>query len=201
MSCALHCLGTEATSKRRGIRRESIIDCRLYGDTTVRKSRRSGRAIVLSSVSLILAAAYLSRYVVAENLSWVFSTFNLPSGLRGLNNCTFAFGQDIPQWDFHPDAGCWEHPGPDGWVRQQQYNIHIPSAAACGGGPGDATNIRICRRDDDGLPVFGYPAPCGDRPTPEFPTTGPNGCSICYRSLVCHTGEEYTLFMEKIEYL
>jgi hypothetical protein len=29
------------------------------------------------------------------------------------------FGEVVPQWDFHADAGCWEHSGPDGWTRQQ----------------------------------------------------------------------------------
>ena len=94
----------------------------------------------------------------------------------GENNCTFPFGQDVPQWDFHPDAGCWEHSGPDGWVRNQQQKIHIPNFSRCGGGPGDANVIRVCR-----LGGAGQPQPC-------FldPSTGPNGCARCVVNPTCH---------------
>ena len=66
--------------------------------------------------------------------SWILNPATLPPGRMGKNNCTFAFGQVVPQWDFHPDAGCWEHSGPDGWTRQQFQKIHIPNLASCGAG-------------------------------------------------------------------
>lgn len=106
--------------------------------------------------------------------AWITDPLVLPAGLRGRNNCTFAFGQVVPQWDFHSDAGCWERPGPDGWTRQQQYRIHVPQLALCGGGPGDVSPIRVCR------------APGLANPCPINPTTGPNGCAICVRSFICH---------------
>ena len=107
---------------------------------------------------------------------WVVNPSTLPPGEVGKNSCTFAFGQNVPQWDFHPDAGCWERPGPDGWTRQQQHLIHVPQLAACGGGAGDVSPIRVCRAGG-----AGQPAPCG-----EIPTTGPTGCTICVREVACH---------------
>ena len=106
--------------------------------------------------------------------SWILNPETLPPGRRGKNNCTFAFGQEVPQWDFHPDAGCWERPGPDGWTRNQQYKIHVPQLPNCGGGPGDVSPIRVCQ-------VPGMANPC-----PINPTTGPSGCAICVRSFTCH---------------
>ncbi len=108
--------------------------------------------------------------------SWILNPATLPPGRMGKNNCTFAFGQVVPQWDFHPDAGCWEHSGPDGWTRQQFQKIHIPNLASCGGGPGDATAIRVCR-----LGGQGQPQPCFIDPT-----TGPNGCARCVVNPECH---------------
>jgi len=157
------------------------------------KARRLNTLVAAASVSCIALIMCSIRYASADSLSWVFSPFEFPLGLIGTNNCTFGFAQNL-QWDFHPDGGCWEHTGPEGWVRQQQNNVHIPTHARCGGEPGDSTSIRICRRDDDGSPVQGYPAPCGIRPTPEFPTTGPNGCSVCYVRVTCHLGEEFHSF-------
>ena len=43
--------------------------------------------------------------------AWITNPEEFPVNLQGTNNCTFAFGQSVPQWDFHPDAGCWERPG------------------------------------------------------------------------------------------
>ena len=106
--------------------------------------------------------------------SWILNPATLPPGRRGQNNCTFQFGQDIPQWDFHPDAGCWEHAGPDGWTRQVQYKLHVPHHSDCGGGPADVSPIRVCQ------------APGIANPCPINPTTGPLGCALCVRSLTCH---------------
>ncbi len=106
--------------------------------------------------------------------SWILNPETLPPGRRGKNNCTFQYGQNIPQWDFHPDAGCWEHSGPDGWVRQQQYKLHVPNHPDCGGGPADVSPIRVCQ------------APGMANPCPINPTTGPLGCALCVRSLTCH---------------
>jgi hypothetical protein len=107
--------------------------------------------------------------------SWILNPETLPPG-TSKNNCTFAFRQDVPQWDFHADAGCWERSGPDGWTRQQQYKIHVPQHNDCGGGPADVSPIRVCL------------APGPANPCPINALTGPNGCAICVRSLTCHCG-------------
>lgn len=108
--------------------------------------------------------------------AWVTDPAEFPPGQIGTNNCTFAFGQIVPQWNFHPDAGCWERPGPEGWTRQQQHRIHVPHLAACGGGPGDVSPIRVCRPGG-----AGQPSPCLVNLT-----TGPNGCAVCVKAFVCH---------------
>src|SRR4051812_7017130 len=66
--------------------------------------------------------------LVAQLPDWITEPATLPAGLVGQNNCPFPFGQIVPQWNFHPEAGCWEHAGPDGWTRQQFQRIHIPKA-------------------------------------------------------------------------
>ena len=108
--------------------------------------------------------------------AWITQPTTLPDGRVGRNNCSFPFGQDVPQWDFHADAGCWEHDGPDGWTRNQQQRIHIPNFRACGGGPGDANVIRVCRAGGPGQP----------NPCPIDPITGPNGCARCVINPTCH---------------
>ena len=109
--------------------------------------------------------------------AWIVSPATLPPGRVGKNNCTFGFGDNVPLWDFHPDAGCWERSGPDGWTRQQNQNIHFESfPSACGGGPGDATGIRVCRAG-----AIGQPSPCS-----LDSTTGPSGCARCVINPVCH---------------
>ena len=109
--------------------------------------------------------------------AWIVSPATLPPGRVGKNNCTFGFGDNVPLWDFHPDAGCWERNGPDGWIRQQNQNIHFESfPSACGGGPGDATGIRVCRAGG-----AGQPSPCS-----LDTTTGPSGCARCVINPVCH---------------
>lgn len=77
--------------------------------------------------------------------AWIAEPAVLPAGLRGLNNCTFPFGNPTVQWDFHPDGACWEHPAPEGWTRNQQHRVHATSVPLCGGGPGDVFPIRMCR--------------------------------------------------------
>ena len=110
--------------------------------------------------------------------AWIAEPAELPAGLRGRNNCTFPFGNATVQWDFHPDGACWEHPAQDGWTRNQQHLVHATSVPLCGGGPGDVFPIRMCRAGGPGQP--------GPSPACETPTTGPNGCVICVRSVVCH---------------
>jgi hypothetical protein len=107
--------------------------------------------------------------------AWILNPVVVPKGRQGKNNCTFALGPNAASgiWNFHPDGACWEHGGPDGWTRQHQNVIHVPSHAACEGGPADVSPIRICRPGG-----AGQPTPCG--------TTGPLGCAICVRSVVCH---------------
>jgi hypothetical protein len=107
---------------------------------------------------------------------WILKPSVLPVGKVGKNNCTFPLGHIVPQWNLHPDAGCWEHAGPDGWTRQQFASIHIPSFPSCGGGPGDATAIRVCRAGG-----AGQPSPCSIDPR-----TGPNGCARCVINPTCH---------------
>jgi hypothetical protein len=102
--------------------------------------------------------------------AWVVHPEALPVGLQGQSNCTFdAEGQ----WDAHPDGGCWEKPGPDGWIRQQSNRNHSESLPVCGGGPGDVELIRVCRADS----AFEI-SPCGE--------TGPRGCGLCVRVVTCH---------------
>lgn len=108
--------------------------------------------------------------------AWITDPEHFPLGLRGRNNCAFAFGQSTAQWDFHPDGACWERPGPDGWTRQQQYRVHVPSLASCGGGAGDVSPIRVCRTGG-----AGQTTPCQINPL-----TGPNGCALCVAAVVCH---------------
>ena len=116
-----------------------------------------------------------AQQVVGDLPSWILNPVALPPGRVGKNNCTFQFPAGY-QWNAHPEGGCWEHPGPDGWFRQQFQKIHIPNFASCGGGPGDATAIRVCR-----LGGQGQPQPCFIDPT-----TGPNGCARCVVNPECH---------------
>ena len=106
--------------------------------------------------------------------AWIIEPATLPDGRVGKNNCTFSFPEY--QWDAHPEGGCWEHPGPDGWTRQQFQKVHIPSFPSCGGGPGDATAIRVCRAGG-----LGQHSPCLIDPL-----TGPNGCAGCVINPACH---------------
>jgi hypothetical protein len=126
--------------------------------------------------SVMLAEAASSASGPAGLPAWILHPAELPEGRVGKNNCTFAFGSNVPQWDFHPDAGCWEHAGPDGWTRQQFRRLHIPNLAACGGGPGDAEAVRVCR-----VGGAGQPSPCA-----LDPHTGPNGCARCVINPTCH---------------
>jgi hypothetical protein len=110
--------------------------------------------------------------------AWIVAPAVIPPGLEGRNNCTFALGPGATGgiWDYHAEGACWERPGPDGWFRQQQNVVHVPQHASCGGGPADVSPIRICRAGGQGQPT-----PCDVNPT-----TGPLGCAICVRSVVCH---------------
>jgi hypothetical protein len=109
--------------------------------------------------------------------AWVTDPPLVPEGLRGQTNCTFGFGNPSLQWGFHPDNACWERPGPDGWIRQQQYRIHGTAVALCDGGPGDVYVIRVCREGGAGQPT---PFCLGTK------TTGPLGCSICVPAAECY---------------
>ena len=106
---------------------------------------------------------------------WITEPVVLPDGRVGKNNCTFALPLGYA-WDAHPDGGCWEHQAPEGWTRQQSQKIHVPSFPSCGGGPGDATFIRVCRAGGRG-----QPSPCLIDPI-----TGPNGCARCVINPTCH---------------
>jgi hypothetical protein len=108
---------------------------------------------------------------------WIVNPATLPEGRIGKNNCTtFPFPSEY-QWNLHPDGGCWEHSGPDGWTRVQFQRVHIPSGfASCGGGSGDATAIQVCRAGSRG-----QPSPCLIDPV-----TGPRGCARCVVNPTCH---------------
>ena len=128
-----------------------------------------------------LVSGMLGGLVGTQSVSglpgWIVNPSTLPPGRVGKNNCTFGFGDNVPIWDFHPDAGCWEHAGPDGWTRQQTQRIHFASfPSACGGGPGDATGIRVCRAGG-----VGQPSPCS-----LDTTIGPSGCARCVINPTCH---------------
>jgi hypothetical protein len=109
---------------------------------------------------------------------WITDPVTLPGGLQGQNNCTFPLGNSTAQWNFYPDGACWEHAGPDGWTRQQQHHIRVLSTSACGGGPADVSNVRVCRAGGAGQPA----------PSPSClqPVTGGNGCVICVSAVVCN---------------
>ena len=153
-------------------------------------SRHSGKIVAAVSVVVFLACAEASAPSESSSMAsdldgallakavtipaWVLNPETLPPGLRGTNNCTFRFGANTTQWNFHEDGGCWERPGPDGWTRQQAHRIHVPELAECNGGPGDVSPIRVCQ------------APGLENPCPINPTTGPNSCAQCVRSFNCH---------------
>ena len=129
--------------------------------------------------SVAAAPAAVGVSISSPNLPpWIAEPAVLPVGLQGRNNCTFPFGNPTVQWDLHPDGACWEHPTQGGWTRNQQHRVHASSVPLCGGGPGDVYPIRMCRDGGAGQP--GPSAAC------ENQTTGPNGCVICVRSVVCH---------------
>lgn len=102
--------------------------------------------------------------------AWVLNPQALPAGLQGRNNCTF---EEPGRWDAHPEGGCWERPGPDGWTRHQSNAIHFDSLPRCGGGPGDVAQIRVCQSGQE----F-QDSPCGE--------TGERGCALCVRVVTCH---------------
>lgn len=121
------------------------------------------------------AAASVATKPASGLAAWITEPAALPGGRVGKNNCTFPFPAEY-QWDAHPEGGCWERAGPGGWSRQQFQKIHIPNFASCGGGPGDATAIRVCRAGGRG-----QPSPCLIDPV-----TGPNGCARCVINPTCH---------------
>ena len=133
--------------------------------TTVIDGGRTGQSIVAAPGHLSIPA-------------WIAVPALFPEELKGTNNCTFPLGAGAAGgiWDYHPDGACWERSGPDGWVRQHQNVIHVPQHASCGGGPADVSPIRICRQGG-----ANQPTPCQVNPT-----TGPLGCAVCVRSVVCH---------------
>jgi len=132
-----------------------------------------------SKAPLLLQDSAVTDAAASGLPEWIANPSTLPPGRVGKNNCTFAFGPVVPQWDFHPDAGCWETDGEDGWTRQQFQSIHIPHYNHCpgphGGGPGDATAIRVCHPGGQG-----QTQPWCDG------TTGPTGCIQCVANPTCH---------------
>lgn len=135
-------------------------------------------AVPQASNSVDPVLLFEGRAAVSGMPRWITEPDEFPEGMKGTNNCTFAFGRNGAQWDFHGEGGCWERPGPDGWTRQQQHLVHVPVVAECGGGAADFSPIRACREGGEGQVG---PCPLGPRPN-----TGPNGCAICVAMLVCH---------------
>jgi hypothetical protein len=110
---------------------------------------------------------------------WIVNPLTLPSDKVGKSNCTFGYGLLGAIEDFHPTWGCWECPGPDGWIRQQFQNIHVPRMRQCDGLSGDATAIRVCRPGGEG-----QLSPCHIAGIDTY--TGPNGCARCLVYPMCH---------------
>ena len=112
--------------------------------------------------------------------AWITDPASFPQGRRGKNICTFAFGQ-VVDFSAHPDeAGCWEHKGPEGWVRQQISRVHVAKFSVCSGAAGDIEAIRVCHPDAVGGGAKQMVAPC------EGKKTGPNGCATCVANPTCH---------------
>jgi hypothetical protein len=136
------------------------------------------RAGAACAVLLLVGSGVADTPTANELPGWIVNPSTLPPGRVGKNNCKFPFDVNVPKWDFHPDAGCWETDGPGGWTRQQFQRIHVPNLPACGGRPGDATAIRVCR------PVVEKVQPppgCIDG------TTSPkSGCARCVVNPTCH---------------
>ena len=128
----------------------------------------------------VQASSTAAANLLTDDTSWVAQPSTFPIGWMGRNNCTFAIpiaaGSD-PVWDAHPEGGCWERPGPDNQTRQALNAVHYNSLAACGGGPGDISGLRLCVADAIGqAPVETI---CGP--------TGPGGCAVCEpATTVCH---------------
>ena len=140
---------------------------------TIPDTKMGPTPVRTGAIALELADVMASPTGIA---AWILAPPDLPAGWVGKSNCTFLFGPLNARWDFHPEGGCWEHPGPDGWTRQQFQRVHVPSFASCGGGPGDATAIRVCRTGGQG-----QPSPC-----PIDALTGPTGCARCVVNPQCH---------------
>ena len=134
-----------------------------------------GRPSAVESNGTQLRTEMLAAHSLPD---WIANPTEIPEGLKGQNNCTFPFGPGATGgiWNYHTDGACWERSGLDGWIRQQQNVVHVPQHAACEGGAADVSPIRICRAGG-----AGQPTPCDVNPT-----TGPLGCAICVRSVVCH---------------
>jgi hypothetical protein len=143
------------------------------GAEPVSDSLASGLATSAVDDELVLAVADGAREA-RELPAWITEPAEVPEGLRGTNNCAFYVPLAGAQWSFHPDGACWERPGPDGWTRQQQHNVHVPSHPECNGRPADVSPIRVCRNPFE-------PNPCH-----MSATTGPNGCAVCVKKVVCH---------------
>jgi hypothetical protein len=113
-----------------------------------------------------------ARESASELPAWIVNPPALPPGRVGKNNCTFAFGQNVPQWNFHPDAGCWEHAGPDGWTRQQYQKLHIRVSLSAA-----AVLEMVC------YPVCRAPV---RQPALHEPTYWTERLRCCVVSFVCH---------------
>ena len=92
--------------------------------------------------------------MVGDLPSWILDPERCHLAGVGKNNCTFQFPVGY-QWNAHPRGKLLGTPRARRLFRQQFQKIHIPNFASCGGGPGDATAIRVCR-----LGGQGQPQPC-----------------------------------------
>jgi hypothetical protein len=136
------------------------------------------RAGAACAVLLLVGSGVADTPTANELPDWVVNPSTLPPGRVGKNNCKFPFDVEVPKWNFHPDAGCWETKGRDGWTRQQFQKIHVPNFHACGDGPGDANAIRVCR-------------PVGEKEQPppgciDGTTSPSSGCARCVVHPACH---------------
>jgi hypothetical protein len=151
-----------------------LVACRAADSPATQTRTATGQPATTPAREVSVQPATTTTPKASQLPDWIVNPATLPPGKVGKNNCKFDFGHDVPNWNFHPDAGCWEHPGPGGWTRQQFQKLHVPKFRECNDGQGDLTGIRVCRaggKDQD--------SPCGGK-------TGPTGCARCVANPTCH---------------
>jgi len=114
-------------------------------------SDSSGSSELSSSLLALLALssdASVSHPTGDPPEGWVAEPTELaPDYPQSASSCdlvTFPFPAVVKPY-LHPTAACQQRDwGNSGIVRQQGRDLHVTSLKACGGGPGDITEIRLC---------------------------------------------------------